>query len=172
MAYRTRTYIAGDWSGDSDLINQLYKWNDSNYWGLHFVDAHGLTQARDSSLNCSIKRSLRERLDRSKVFVLVVGLSTNEVRAGSCAYCSEYYAELHRCWRNHSTDTRSYIHYECEYAANHIDKIVVLHNCSYVDRDLCPEPLRYRGVHIPSYEINDDYSTTWLYQDIKTAICG
>lgn len=26
MAYRTRTYIAGDWTGDKDAIDQLYKW--------------------------------------------------------------------------------------------------------------------------------------------------
>lgn len=172
MTYRTKTYIAGDWSGDHDLIDQLYKWNDSSYWGLHFVDAHEFTQARDSSLNCSIKRSLYERLDRSKVFVLVVGPSTNSVRAGSCAYCDEYLAELHQCWRNHSTDTRSYVEYECEYAARHIGQIVVLYNYSYVDRNLCPEPLRYRGTHIPSYRINDDLTLTWLYKDIKTAICG
>ena len=55
MVYRTRTYIAGDWTGDRDLIDKLYQWNESNYWGLSFSDAHALTQARDSSLPCSIK---------------------------------------------------------------------------------------------------------------------
>ena len=68
--YRTKTYIAGDWTGDSDAIEQLYKWNDSKYWSLHFIDAHDLTQAKDSSLNCSIKASLKTRLDASKTFVL------------------------------------------------------------------------------------------------------
>lgn len=24
--YRTKTYIAGDWDGDSDAINKLYEW--------------------------------------------------------------------------------------------------------------------------------------------------
>ena len=24
MTYRTKTYIAGDWTGDQDLISQLY----------------------------------------------------------------------------------------------------------------------------------------------------
>lgn len=27
MTYRTKTYIAGEWDGDSDAIEQLYKWN-------------------------------------------------------------------------------------------------------------------------------------------------
>ena len=63
---RTKTYIAADWTGDSDAVEQLHKWNNSNYWSLSFVDAHELTQARDGSLNCSIKASLATRLDVSK----------------------------------------------------------------------------------------------------------
>lgn len=31
MVYRTRTYIAADWDGDRDAVDQLHKWNDSNY---------------------------------------------------------------------------------------------------------------------------------------------
>lgn len=34
--YRTRTYIAGDWDNDKDAVDQLHKWNDSNYWNLSF----------------------------------------------------------------------------------------------------------------------------------------
>lgn len=52
--YRTRTYIAGDWDNDKDAVDQLHKWNDSNYWSLSFTDAHDLTSSRDSSLNCTI----------------------------------------------------------------------------------------------------------------------
>ena len=56
MAYRTKTYIAGDWTGDKSAIDQLHKWNDSKFWGLTFNDAHDITQANDGSLNCSINR--------------------------------------------------------------------------------------------------------------------
>ena len=31
MYYRTRTYIAADWSGDYDAVEQLHKWNSSKY---------------------------------------------------------------------------------------------------------------------------------------------
>ena len=82
--YRTKTYIAGDWDHDKDAVDKLYQWNGSNYWSLSFTDAHDLTQANDSSLNCSIKSSLKTRLDASKRFVLIVGNSTNTVTAGSC----------------------------------------------------------------------------------------
>ena len=46
MAYRTKTYIAADWDGDKNAVEQLYKWKKSNYWSLDFHDAHDLTQAR------------------------------------------------------------------------------------------------------------------------------
>ena len=65
MVYRTRTYIAADWTGDKDAIDQLYKWNNG-YWSLSFTNAHDLMQSYDSSLNCSIKKigraSCRERV--------------------------------------------------------------------------------------------------------------
>ena len=62
MAYRTKTYIAGDWDGDKDAIDQLYKWKESKYLSLDFIDAHDLHQARDTSLNCSIKSHLASDL--------------------------------------------------------------------------------------------------------------
>ena len=104
MAYRTKTYIAADWDGDKNAVEQLYKWKKSNYWSLDFHDAHDLTQARDSSLNCSIKSSLATRLDVSKTFVLIVGNTTKTVRSGSCQYCGSYNSWTQSCARGHSVD--------------------------------------------------------------------
>jgi hypothetical protein len=84
MAYRTKTYIAADWDGDKNAIDQLHAWNDGKKWILSFTDAHDLTQARDNSLNCSIKVSLATRMDASKTFVLIVGSGTKSRRAGEC----------------------------------------------------------------------------------------
>jgi len=47
------------WTNDKDAVNQLHTWNNSKHWSLSFTDAHDLTEAHDSSLNCSIKASLR-----------------------------------------------------------------------------------------------------------------
>ena len=66
MVYRTKTYIAGDWTGDSDLIQKLEEWNKSDYFALSFVNVHEVTQSSDDSLNCSIKRNLRRRMSISK----------------------------------------------------------------------------------------------------------
>ena len=30
MAYRTKTYIAGDWTGDKKAIEKLYDWKKTN----------------------------------------------------------------------------------------------------------------------------------------------
>ena len=172
MTYRTKTYIAGDWTGDVDLIQQLYKWNDSNYWALHFVDAHNLTQARDTSLPCTIKRSLAERLDASKTFVLVVGSQTNTLTKGSCQHCGSYNSWNHYCARGHYIDYRSFIQYECEKADRDDLRIVVIYNATSVQKDKCPVALRYKGTHINGYYKGSDGKYYWEYQKIKDAIMG
>ena len=153
MHYRTKTYIAGDWTGDQDLISELYRMNDSSRWPLHFTDAHQLTQARDTSLPCSIKRSLAVRLDASKTFVLVVGDGTLGLTKGSCQHCKHYWNSLHTCDRgnSHSISLRSFIEYECEKAVRDGLNIVVLYNSTMVDRTKCPEAVRTAGTHLAAY---------------------
>lgn len=171
MVYRTRTYIAGDWTGDSNLILTLQDWNTSNHWSMSFSDAHEMTQARDSSLPCSIKKSLKERLDGSKTFVLVVGADTKTLTKGACRYCRSY-SVYGGCHRYHSTDYRSFIDYECDYAAKYIPDIVVLYNYLNVDKSKCPESVRYKGVHIPAITRNSNGDLVWDYYAIKRAIEG
>ncbi len=124
MAYRTKTYIAGDWDGDKDLIDKLNEWNEKDTLKLHFSDAHLLTQARDTSLPCTIKRSLAERLNASKTFLLVVGRNTDSVTKGACRYCPRY--SYGRCLNGYSVDNRSFIKYECEKAVKDDLNIVVV----------------------------------------------
>lgn len=167
--YRTKTYIAGDWTGDSDAIEQLYKWNDSKYWSLNFTDAHDLTQAKDTSLNCSIKASLKTRLDASKTFVLIVGENTRNLRSGSCAYCSSYNSYQGRCARGYSVDYRSYINYECDKAVDADIKIVVLYNSTKVDKSKCPDAVKDKGTHVAMC-YKEDGVEYWDYQAVKNAI--
>ena len=168
--YRTKTYLAGDWTGDQDLISQLYKWNDNDRLALNFVDAHELTQARDTSLPCSIKHSLAERLNASKTFVLIVGNDTYKLTKGGCRYCSSYQSHYSRCYRGNPVDHRSYIEYECEKAKRDGLRIVVLYNYASVRRDKCPECLRYTGTHLNAYYNGTDGKTYWNYRNIKDAI--
>jgi hypothetical protein len=169
MAYRTKTYVAAEWDGDKDAVDQLHKWNHSNYWALSFTDAHDLTQARDTSLNCTIKASLGTRLDASKTFVLIVGESTKTVRSGSCQYCSSYYSYSKTCSRGRSVDYRSYIEYECEKAVRDGLKIVVLYNAASVNKAKCPEAVKNAGTHSAMCYIKDG-TYYWDYQAVKKAI--
>ncbi len=170
MAYRTKTYVAGDWTGDKNAINKLYEWNNSDHWSLSFTDAHLLTQSRDNSLNCSIKKSLKERMDASKTFVLVVGNQTNKVTAGGCQFCQSYNSWSSYCARGHCIDYRSYIKYECDKAVEAGIKLVILYDSTKIDKNKCPESVRNLGVHINMMYVGMDGKTYWNYTKIKDAI--
>lgn len=171
MSYRTKTYIAGDWTGDKDAIDQLYKWKNSNYWSLTFTDAHDLTQSSDSSLYCSIKHSLCERMNVSKTFVLIVGDSTTKVTKGNCVNCRYYiptYEGGPACKNGWSISMKSYIQYECDKAVRDNLRIIVLYNKSYCAYSLCPENLKNVGTHV-AMKKNDG---SWDNESVRKAIMG
>lgn len=170
MTYRTKAYIAGDWDNDKDAVEQLYKWKKGKKWSLDFHDAHEMTQARDSSLPCSIKKSLKLRMDASKLFVLVVGEHTNTVTKGSCHLCDSYNSYLEYCASGNSIDKRSFIKYECDKAVEAGIKIVVLYNNTKVNRDKCPLAVRYNGVHVAMIFKGDDGKYYWDYDAVKKAL--
>ncbi|RVU78436.1 TIR domain-containing protein [Pantoea dispersa] len=169
MVYRTKTYIAGEWDGDQDAIQQLKKWNSSNHWGLSFTDAHDLTQARDSSLNCSIKASLAIRFNASKRFVLVVGNNTKSARSGSCRYCASYNSWNESCARGYTVDHRSYIEYECDKAEKDGLDIIVLYNAATVDKSKCPDAIKKSGKHVAMC-LYLDGKYYWDYAAVKLAL--
>ena len=165
MANRTKTYIAGDWDHDAELINEIYRRNDSEYYALHFVDAHDLTQSRDTSLPCSIKRSLAVRMDASKTFVLIVGEHTASLTKGGCQHCWAYSGG--RCLNGNSISHSSFIEYECNKAVRDGLRIVVLYNSTTVTRSKCPESVRWSGNHEAAYEYVYGRGRVLRYQAIK-----
>lgn len=184
MQYRTRTYIAGEWTGDSDAIDQLYKWNEGDKWSFHFSDVHKNKQCYDSSMPCTIKDSLRTRMNGSKTFVLVVGNDTATTRKGSCAYSNcankeyDYWQTKYICKVVGKTySTQSFIDYECQLAYNawlHGNmKIVVLYNASTVNKSKCPEILKNIGTHVSMKSYNLYLGRyVYDYQKVRTAIEG
>jgi hypothetical protein len=167
--YRTKTYIAADWTDDKAAVDKLYEWNNSQYWSLSFTDAHDLTQARDGSLNCSIKKSLATRLDASKTFVLIVGDKTRTLTAGGCQFCGSYNSHTGACARGYVVSYDSFIEYECAKAAKDGLKIVVLYNSGTTDKSKCPEALRYVGTHAAMWQWKDG-RWQWDYQAVKNAL--
>ena len=153
--YRTRTYIAADFDHDKDAVDQLYKWNDSNYWSLSFSNAHDLQTSSDNSLFCSIKSSLKYRMDGSKTFVLIVGDHTKSLTKGGCQNCASYNSHTYACARGYSVDYRSYINFECDKAVEAGIKIIVLYNNIKVDKSKCPQSVKNIGTHVPMVYYKD-----------------
>ena len=175
---RTKTYIAADFDHDKDAVDQLYDWKNNKSLSFDFQDAHDLTQARDTSLFCSIKDSLRLRLNNSKTFVLIVGEHTDSITKGGCQFCQSYNSWGGYCVRGQSVDFRSYIKFECEkarmdFSSNLLKKIVVLYKSTNVDKNNCPEAVRDIGTHVPMKHylyIGGNYYLDWDYQTVKKAL--
>lgn len=79
MAYRNKTYVAFDGDNDIRSYSMMKAWKQNDNTDFNFHDAHSLRQARDTSTEDSIKRSLRERMNNSKVFILLVGQNTKNL---------------------------------------------------------------------------------------------
>ena len=172
MAYRTKTYIAADWDTDQNAVKQLYNWKENNHLTLDFHDAHEITQARDTSNNCNIKRSLKERLDASKNFVLIVGDKTKTLRNGSCYYCQSYNSWTKNCAKGYPISYESYVEYECRMAIEEKLNILVLYNADSVDKSLCPELIKnYVSAHHVAMKTYNYYYGCYVYdyQVVKTA---
>ena len=168
MAYRNKTYIAGDWDKDKEAVDQLRIWNDSNYWGLDFYDVHSSIQT-NSEKPCTIKKSLGERLDNSKHFVLIVGESTKNLTKGKCSIsCSD------NLYCKNSKSEKSYIQFECDGAKKRLEndnlpKIIVLYKSASIDKSKCPDSIKDIALtHAKMYKYeNGKYY--WDYQSVKTA---
>lgn len=79
MAYRNKTYIAFDGDNDMRYYNLMKGWKENENIDFDFYNAHELTQAHDWAKIESIKASLRERLNNSKLFILLIGESTKRL---------------------------------------------------------------------------------------------
>ena len=160
MPYRTKTYVAADFDHDKDAIDQLYCWNDSDRYSLlDFPSVHDYHSSSDGSLYCSIKRNLSIRMKECKLFVLIVGKRTASITKGDCKHCSNYRSIPYGtyCLSGNSLSHKSYIEYECDLAVRSNLRIVVLYNAGSVDKSLCPEALRGKGIHVPMKK-NDSFS--------------
>ena len=77
---RNRTYIAADFDHDENAVKYLYWMKDRG--SISFLDAHEIQKSNDSRLACSIKKSLKYRMDNSYKLVLIVGSHIDSVSRG------------------------------------------------------------------------------------------
>ena len=101
--------------------------------------------------------------------MLVVGEKTKDLRSGGCQLCSSYNSWTGACARGYHVDYRNYVEYECEKAKSDELAIVVLYNSTHVDRNRCPDCIKWSGKHVAmQYCKNGKYY--WDYQAIKEAL--
>jgi hypothetical protein len=126
MARRTRTYVAFDADTDIRMYYLMKAWKANDGIDFDFNNAHDLTTIREDSGEDAIKRSLRERMNNSKIFILLVGENTMHLR--------------------------KYVPYEIEIAqkANLPFIVVNLNGKRQIDRARCPRSVeRALAIHVP-----------------------
>lgn len=79
-SYRNKLYVAFDGDTDMKHYRLLEAWRENNNIDFNFYNAHDLNLARDTSQIESIRSQLRERLNNSKAFLLLVGEKTKSNR--------------------------------------------------------------------------------------------
>lgn len=76
MAYRNKTYVAFDGTNDIRYYNLMRAWKATDSSSFNFYDTHDINHANDNSLEQSIKRQLTERMNNSRLFILLIGINT------------------------------------------------------------------------------------------------
>jgi hypothetical protein len=76
MAYRNKTYVCFDGDNDMNYYRLMCAWKQNDGIDFDFYNAHDINYARDTSTEESIKRQLKERLNNTKVFVVLIGEKT------------------------------------------------------------------------------------------------
>lgn len=164
------TYIAASFDHDKNAVDHVYELNREGK--IHFYDAHALQQSYDTSLNCSIKSSLLYRLKNSYRFVLIVGSHTDSVSLGGCQLCQSYNSYGKYCVKGRTVDYRSFIKFECEKAVELGLKIIVLYKSTSINKELCPDAVRYRGTHQAMIKKSYDGQYYWDDNAIAYAFRG
>jgi hypothetical protein len=72
-------YACFDGDNDIHYYRLMQAWHANERFDFTFRNAHDITQARDTSTEETIKRSLRTRLNSSDVFIVLIGNSTRNL---------------------------------------------------------------------------------------------
>lgn len=115
--YTNKTYVAFDADNDIMYYRLMQAWKKTDGSSFNFFDAHELNNLMSFSSEETIKAKLRERLNNTKVFILLVGNSTKSLY--------------------------KFVRWEIEQALNKGIPIIVvnLNNLRYKDSNLCPSIL-------------------------------
>jgi len=146
--YTNKTYVAFDADNDIRYYRLMQAWKKTDGSSFNFFDAHDLNNLMSFSSEETIKTKLRERINNTKVFVLLVGSSTKSLY--------------------------KFVRWEIEQALNREIPIIVvnLNNLRYKDINLCPPILNNElALHVSFNKIIIDKAISeWpdLHKDYKS----
>lgn len=141
MAYTNKTYVCFDADTDIHYYRLMTAWKEHEKIEFNFHNAHEINTLRDGSSEATIKAKLRERLQNTKVLVVLIGAKT---------------ANLYK-----------FVRWEIEYAIEKDIPIVAVNlNGKRSQDDLCPPVLKNAlamyisfGQKIMNHALND-----WVVQ--------
>ena len=76
MTYRNKTYVCFDADNDIHYYRLMLAWKQNDNTDFQFYNAHDLNRLLPTSNEETIKRKLRQRLLNTKVFIVLIGEST------------------------------------------------------------------------------------------------
>lgn len=76
MPYRNKTYVCFDADNDIHYYRLMLAWKQNDNTDFQFYNAHDLNRLLPISSEETIKRKLRERLRNTKIFIVLIGEST------------------------------------------------------------------------------------------------
>ncbi len=79
MGYRNKTYVCFDADTDIHCYRLMEAWKENDHIAFDFHNAHEINDIRDGSSEETIKRRLRERLQNTKVLVILIGKNTKNL---------------------------------------------------------------------------------------------
>lgn len=135
MAYTNKTYVCFDADTDMHYYRLMQAWKENDKIEFDFHNAHEINNLRDGSTEATIKAKLRERLNNTKVLVVLIGAQTKNLY--------------------------KYVRWEIEYAIELDIPIVAvnLNGNKEIDNMLCPPILKQElAIHIPFGQKIMDYA--------------
>jgi hypothetical protein len=79
MAYANKTYVCFDADTDIHYYRLMTAWKENDRIEFNFHNAHEINNLRDGSSEATIKAKLRERLQNTKVLVVLIGKNTKNL---------------------------------------------------------------------------------------------
>lgn len=79
MGYRNKTYIIFDGDEDSNYYYLMTGWKGNKNIEFDFNNAHDLVDIQSSSVEETVKKTLRERFNNSKQVIVLIGEKTKNL---------------------------------------------------------------------------------------------